>query len=209
MRTKAMHSGGSKTASAKTRTSRRAPRAIEALISQFMPFIRLLAGSMLDRANRSWVDSEDIGQSIGYRVVERLRDGRLALMSEGEFKSLLRTMVRNLVLDKQRRRSPMPASNVRPAEDDADIVESAAASAETPSQEIASADATAFLLSRIERSLQPDEYYCFRKHYLEGVDYTELAKQFAVTPDSIRMRLNRALAKVRDVLPNWERWLDS
>jgi RNA polymerase sigma factor (sigma-70 family) len=178
------------------------------VIATYLPFIRLLAGSHLDRKSRSFVDSEDIRQSISFRIAERLQDGRLELLSEGEFKALLRTMVRNLVLDKQRRSSPVPIAGLK-GSDEMDPAAELPEDADSPSREIASEDSVQWLLRRIETTLQPDEYYCFRQHFLEGVDYKELAAQFGATPDSIRMRLNRGLAKVRELLPNWEQWLES
>jgi RNA polymerase sigma factor (sigma-70 family) len=183
---------------------------IERLVAEYLPYIRFLARPILGPRQRTHFDSEDICQSIGLRLAERLRDGRVQLLSRPQFQRLLRTMIRHLVFDKNERLPPPAVPLGGAGTDESGAAVDPSDSLPAPDEEIAASEALADLLQKVEKTLPPDEYYVFKRHYLEDVAFTELAKEFGQSPDAIRMRLKRAVERLRSrlepELKNVESW---
>jgi RNA polymerase sigma factor (sigma-70 family) len=168
---------------------------LEKFLADYVPYVRSLAGRLLSTEQRRRFDSEDIGQTIGWRLVERLRDGRIRLLTEGQFRQLLKTMVRNLLIDRGISRTHLSLHG----NDDEQPLQLADSIA-TPSVQLGSEEARKVLRAEVERFLQPDEWYLFSKHFLEGEGYATAGAPFGLSADAARMRVNRIIEKLRKQL---------
>ncbi len=185
-------------------------RYVQVLVQRYLPFLKLLAGPYLDTRMRRHVDSEDIGQTLSLRLLERLQNGGIELNSEGQFRAYLKQMVRNRIFDKRERISKQSERRVE-SPGDLQAGEPAplnpADCGDSPSLEISQGEAIEVLLAEIERHLQPNEFYMYRQRYLEGRDYAAIAAEFGIAADAVRMRLNRVQQKLRSKLGHFLKWL--
>lgn len=190
---------------AQARTPQARAAAIGELLAEYRPYLQYLARPLLTLPGRRVADSEDIAQSVCRRLAERIDDERVRLLTEGQFRSLLRTMVRNLFLDRPRTPAPQPLD---PALGHSVGGVEVAADGPTPSVDVAADEARRVLLAEIERALQPDEFYLVRRRLVDGADLDTLADEFGLKPDSVRMRVRWALDKLRVKLKAFEEWLE-
>jgi DNA-directed RNA polymerase specialized sigma24 family protein len=66
--------------------------------------------------------------------------------------------------------------------------------------QLGSEEARKVLRAEVERFLQPDEWYLFSKHFLEGEGYATAGAPFGLSADAARMRVNRIIEKLRKQL---------
>lgn len=172
---------------------------IHELVALYLPYVReQLARPMLNRRERARLDSEDVQQSIGWRVARGLQENRLKLLSEPQFRSLLRLMTRNLLLDRTARRAPLPLSREN------DQALDPAAMDSTPSNQAAKEELQRKSWELIQQLLSNEEWDLFRRHHVEELGPTELARQMGISPDAVRMRLRRIEDRLRKHLKEFE-----
>ena len=139
---------------------------------------------------RNSVESMDVFQSLMVDLLDR--EQRADLKSPEDLKRYLLRAVENKVIDAlrrltaqrrdERRNEPVPADEMDLAADES-----------TPSSLAMRRE----LIERIGRSMTREE----REIYdltLEGLDWPDIGRKLGKSPDAVRMKLNRALQRIRE-----------
>jgi RNA polymerase sigma factor (sigma-70 family) len=161
------------------------PQAAEELLRAYEPVLRRLIRMRLkDSHLRRSFDSGDICQSVLADFFALAREGRFDLASPDALSRLLATMARNRIISKARlqatRPGPLP-SGWEPFD-----------GAKSPSQDVANRD----LVETIYAWLSGDERWLVDQR-TAGRSWEELATETGTSPDALRMRHARAIARVR------------
>ena len=154
------------------------------LVRQYEPYIRRLIHQRLgDHRVRHVVDSVDICQSVMADFFEKAEPGRLVFRSPDDLRRLLVTMalnkLRNWARHEGRREGDVPEGW--------DPI----ASEPSPSSAAAAIDEVQFLKGR----LPPLEARLFELSRVKGWTWDEIARVEGGKPDTLRMRLTRAVAR--------------
>lgn len=134
--------------------------------------------------------AEDLKQDAFVRALKALDDHR----GEGTLRAWLLRIARNGCLDHLRRKRPVAVGVLDP--DDAPDLDSA----HVPDV-IAGLQRAELALAVLE----PEDRALVLLHHVQGVEYAELATTFGVSEGALRMRMQRALARMRDELERIER----
>lgn len=175
------------------------------LVQSAQPFIRQLASRLIQTRQR--FDSEDIQQSVCLRLVRQLQGETVELRTEAEFFGLVKTMVRNLVLDRQRQRAPQTSLDALSANESGAALQMPDDSTPTPSFVVRAEELRHALWRELGNCLQPDELFLAREHWGKETPQRELAMQLGLSEDAVRMRLQRAKNKIRQRLGDECQWL--
>jgi RNA polymerase sigma-70 factor (ECF subfamily) len=165
-------------------------RAVEELVRRYGPYLRRLARLRLQHSQlRRLLDSQDVCQSALANFFRRAAAGEFELQSPDDLGALLGRMAVNKIISRARH-DRRHAGGLPEGWDTAD-------SAPTPGEQAAGQD----FLDRVGALLTPDEWQILQARVLEGRAWNEIAEQCGSTPDAVRIRLARALARVREQLP--------
>ncbi|MFL5341279.1 MAG: RNA polymerase sigma factor [Gemmataceae bacterium] len=161
------------------------------LVRRYEPAIRRavrirLADTRLERA----FDSMDICQSVMASFFVRAALGQFDLTGPDQLLRLLATMARHKLADQVDRERADCRDNRRVEEGSADSRE-VAASAPTPSREVAARD----LLVEMQRRLSADERKLAELRQ-EGLEWSDIAAQLGGSPEALRKRLARASDRI-------------
>jgi RNA polymerase sigma factor (sigma-70 family) len=173
------------------RARRGDPEAAQLLIERYEPAIRRqVRFALMDNRLKQVLEETDICQSIMAQFFVGLWAGQLEFDGPERLIGLLKEMVRNKITDKARywkarrrdhRRSIGPLDPaLEPASPDP-----------TPSRVIADAE----LLAEFERRL-PDRERAILIRRRQGMNWVEIAQHTGGTPESVRKRFERAVARV-------------
>jgi RNA polymerase sigma-70 factor (ECF subfamily) len=147
-----------------------------------------------NRQLRRLLDSSDICQAVLLRFFVRVATGRYDLGTPEQVLKLLATMARTQVINEVLRQQAAKRDCRRTAAAEADERE-AAAPGSTPSQHVAAAE----LLEKARLLLQEDEWHLLQLRK-EGTEWADIARQLGGTPEGLRKRLARAVARVTQAL---------
>jgi RNA polymerase sigma factor (sigma-70 family) len=162
------------------------------LVHRYEPAIRIAVRARLtDPKLRRWLDSMDVCQSVLGNFFVRAANGQFELDRPEQLISLLATMARNRVTNHalkeqaarrdQRRVATTAASEaslIDPAPDPSDAVEGRD------------------LLDAVQERLS-DQERALAEQWATGDPWAEIAARIGVAPDALRVRLARALERVR------------
>jgi RNA polymerase sigma factor (sigma-70 family) len=167
--------------------------ASEELVRRFEPHIRRVVRMRLqDSRLRRVLDASDVCQSVLRSFLARARAGQFVLDTPEKLEALLVCMTINKIITVARRTSreqgPLP-----PEWDPIDP-------APSPLQHILRSE----LAEAARQHLTAEEWAIFEAHRLQGRGWDDIAAERGGTPDGLRMRLVRALARVRALLEEEE-----
>jgi RNA polymerase sigma factor (sigma-70 family) len=162
------------------------------LVHRYEPAIRIAVRARLtDPKLRRWLDSMDVCQSVLGNFFVRAATGQFELDRPEQLIALLATMARNRVTSHalmqqavrrdQRRISPTDAT-------DHDLVDPGP----DPSAAVDSRD----LLEAVQERLS-DQERLLAERWASGDPWAEIGARIGVRPDALRVRLARALERVR------------
>jgi RNA polymerase sigma-70 factor (ECF subfamily) len=162
------------------------------LVQQYEPAIRRSVRLRLEPRLRRTCDSMDICQAVLHSFFVRAASGQYELDTPEQLLKLLVTMARNK-LSKARRDQLRARRDAR--RDLAGGVETqqVAASGSTPSRQVAAKE----ILAEVQRRLSADERQLVDLR-TQGRDWTTIAAELGGTPEALRKKLNRALARITD-----------
>lgn len=164
------------------------------LVRLYEPEIRRAARlRMTDVHMRRLVDSMDICQSVFGRFFSSASEGAIEIKSPQQLLALLTKMTRNRVIDEHRKNtSQKRAAGGHAVPDAAELLVDADPGPRTQS-------ALREQLDQVRARLEPDELNLLERR-MSGESWAEIAQDFGESPDSVRKRLERALARVRQQL---------
>lgn len=164
-------------------------QAAEELLHRYEAYIRRVVRMRLHDSNLTRLfDSMDICQSILFSFLRHARAGEFELGGPEQLRNLLVTMALNKLMTKART-GRREAGNLPEGWDAADP-------APAPAEHVATAD----LAAAVRERLSPAERDLFQQHDVEGRTWEEIARLRGERPDALRLRLTRALARVRGQL---------
>lgn len=164
--------------------------AAEKLIRHYEPAIRRSLRLRLDPRLRSTCDSMDLCQAVLCSFFVRAANGQYELDSPEQLLKLLATMARHK-LGKARRDHLRAKRDVRRVAHASADEQEVAAAASTPSEQIAAKD----LLEEVRRRLS-DEERCLVELRGQGCDWAAIAAELGGSPEALRKKLTRAVARV-------------
>jgi RNA polymerase sigma factor (sigma-70 family) len=166
----------------------------EAFVRRFEPSIRRVVLLRLhDSRLRRVLDASDVCQSVLRSFLNRARAGQFALDTPEQLAALLVRMTVNKIITVARRTAREQGSPP-PEWDPIDPTPS-------PLQHLLRAE----LAEVARRHLAPDDWALFEAHHVQQRDWADIAAERGSTsPQGLRMRLARALARVRAVLEEEE-----
>jgi RNA polymerase sigma factor (sigma-70 family) len=126
-------------------------------------------------------DTADLVQLTWLRVLDKL-DG-ITLSVPGDFFSYLRTVLLNALREALRRHGRSPVDARVDAEDLA-----------LPAEHVAPEDWLAY--EQALESLPPEQRVLVLMRFEFGMSFAEIAAEYGETPDAMRMRVNRAIARI-------------
>jgi RNA polymerase sigma-70 factor (ECF subfamily) len=160
--------------------------AAEELLRRYEPYLRRLIRLRLhDPRLRRLLESRDICQSILADFFARAARGEFDLESHEQLAGLLLTMARNKLVT-QARRNHKHRGSLPPGWDAAD-------SHPSPAQQAAERE----LLQAARARLSPEELWLFEQNKVRGRTWDAIAQEKGADANALRMRLTRALARVR------------
>jgi RNA polymerase sigma factor (sigma-70 family) len=162
------------------------------LMGRYEPAVRRVVRlRLLDARLRRVLDSVDVCQSVMANFFEKLAHGGYPLQSPEQLIKLLSTMAHNKLTDHMRRQHAQRRDNRQTVAYD---IEEAALAAPGPSP--SQAAATRELLDEVRGRLSDDELQILELRN-EGQDWADIAADLGGTPDALRKKLARALARVQ------------
>ena len=184
-------------------------RAMDQLIRRFEHPLHQHARRVMFEQLRSAMDSTDLLQTVNFKMIKSLEQGRIELKSEAQFLALLKRMIENELVDKSRRRKyGRPAqsldSPLQTHEQSSELLEPM-----TPSSRLRQVERDQQLrelADHVRAQLQSEEWYLFRRHFFEGATYDEISAELGKGKDAIRMQLRRLRDKLMPLCRNFE-WL--
>jgi RNA polymerase sigma factor (sigma-70 family) len=162
------------------------------LVRKYDPFIQQGARRRLtDPELRRLVDAGDISQAVLARFFEGAAAGKFAIAQPEDLLKLLNTMAHNELTScirkiRAARRSSDQPQTLDPQDDD--FIDPSP----TPSQIVADEE----LMEEFSRRLSPEERQLAHLR-ASGRPWSEIAAEVNSSPDSLRMQLSRAIARVR------------
>jgi DNA-directed RNA polymerase specialized sigma24 family protein len=162
------------------------------LVQRLEPFIqRVVRLRMRQRGDydvlRRAVGASDVCQSVFRSLFRGLRDHRYQLDQPGDLERLLHRMIRFNVATKARRASVRLRELIPDFEQD-----EWAGSYPPPDGEVAHRE----LIERIQEQFSEDELELLTL-WLDGVPWHDIGRRNGCTPDAARVRLQRAIVRVR------------
>jgi RNA polymerase sigma-70 factor (ECF subfamily) len=171
-------------------------RAAEELLRGYEPALRLVVRRRLtDPSLRRLLDSTDVCQSVLGTFFVRLVLGQFEVDSPDQLMKLLAAMARNKVCnlwDQQR----AACRDQRRNHGDGEVVEQLPDPASSPSQAVATQE----LLREVRGHLSEEEWRLVDLRYYQNCSWEAIAAQVGGQVDAVRMRLQRALARVKNDL---------
>lgn len=162
------------------------------LVRRYGPAIRIAARARLtDPRLRRLVDSMDVCQSVLGNFFARVASGQFTLDRPEQLLSLLATMVRNRVINHvamQQAACRDQRRSVVPSEDHEEFVD--------PEPDPSTAVDRRDLLDAVCDRLTPEELQ-IAERWAEGEGWVEIGAKIGGRPDAVRIRLSRALERVR------------
>jgi RNA polymerase sigma-70 factor (ECF subfamily) len=154
-----------------------------ALVARVEPLLKRFAHGRLPQLLRHEQDTADLVQLTWLKVLDKL-DG-IALSAPGDFFSYLRTVLLNALREALRKHG---RSRV-------DVhADGVAAAAELPADNVAPDDWLAY--EQALAALPADARVLVLMRFEFGMSFAEIAEEFGETPDAMRMRVNRAIARI-------------
>ena len=165
------------------------------LVRRYLPALERLARVRLRALQlQRLYDAEDVCQSVLLAFFPRIAQGRYEFDAPSDLLRFLSTMVRNKLLSHAEAQQAGRRDRRRLADDPVEERQ-LADKGETPSQAVANRE----LLVETRRRLSPSE-----RHLLDlreaGHEWTAIAAALGGTPEALRKKLCRALARVREAL---------
>jgi RNA polymerase sigma factor (sigma-70 family) len=170
------------------------------LVHRFQPFLqRLVRIRMRQRVDykrmRLQVDPSDVCQSVFRSVLEGLQKGRYRLEQPADLERLLQAMTRFNIATKARRWGVRLRSLVDDFE-----AQKLLDSAPGPDHGVDARD----LVDAIQVEFTEDELEILTLR-LDEAPWADVAKRLGGTPDAVRVKMSRAIARVRDRMKQGER----
>jgi RNA polymerase sigma-70 factor (ECF subfamily) len=165
--------------------------AIGALLERHHAYLWALAHEEIAGESHLTHTVADIVQSAQLEALRDLASFRGS--SEGEFRSWLRHILRNNVLDLKRareRRLPRAGPEAAPVEEQCDLDD------RSPSSQVSAGELGDKLRSTIGE-LPPDERMVIEMHYFQGKTYAEIGEFIGRTPEAVRKLWGRALVRLQ------------
>jgi RNA polymerase sigma-70 factor (ECF subfamily) len=170
--------------------------AIGILLARHRAYLWALANEEIAGDSHLTFTVSDIVQSA---QLEALRDlGAFRGSSEGEFRSWLRHILRNNVLDLRRareRRIPRATGEAARVEEQSDVDD------RSPSSQVSAGELGDKLRAAIGK-LPPDERTVIEMHYFQGQTYAEIGECLNRTPEAVRKLWGRALVRLQAATRN-------
>jgi RNA polymerase sigma-70 factor (ECF subfamily) len=160
------------------------------LVRRYEPAIRRSARLRLDPRLRRVCDSMDICQAVLGSFFIRAASGQYDLDKPEQLLKLLATMVRNKLTSARRGQRAACRDDRRLEAGNLEEWGATAAGA-SPSREVAARE----LLQEAHRLLSAEEQHLVNLRH-EGRDWAAIAAELGGTPDALRLKLARALARV-------------
>lgn len=157
-----------------------------ALIARIDPLLRRFARGRVPQLLRHEQDTADLVQSTWLRVLDKL--GGIALQGPGDFFAYLRTVLINALREALRRQGASPINFDADAE---------SATATLVASNVDPDDWLAYEQSLA--AMPPDHRVVVLMRYEFGMSFAEIAQELGEAPDAVRMRLNRAIARIAQV----------
>jgi RNA polymerase sigma-70 factor (ECF subfamily) len=165
--------------------------AAEVLVRRYEPQVRRVIRLRLGHSPlRRHLDSADVCQSVLASFFVRAALGQYDLDSPAGLVRLLTAMARNKLADQARRRQGVPRDPVEGRAGAGDLAK-AADNQPGPSRIVAGRD----LLEAVRARLQDDERLLAERR-AEGRAWADIAAEMGGSPEALRKRLERALARV-------------
>lgn len=152
-----------------------------ALVAHVEPLLRRFAHGRLPQLLRYDQDTADLVQITWLKVLDKL--DTIVLTAPGDFFSYLRTVLLNALREALRRHGRAPVD----AHVDAETVA-------VPAQNVALDDWLAY--EQALASLPPEQRVLVLMRFEFGMSFAEIAAEFGETADAMRMRVNRAIARI-------------
>jgi RNA polymerase sigma-70 factor (ECF subfamily) len=159
------------------------PAARAALVRRVEPLLVRFAHGRVPQLLRHEHDTADLVQMTWLRVLDKI--GHLAVDQPGDFFSYLRTVLLNSLREALRKHG---RSGIDVHGDDL------AAAADVPADNVAPDDWLAY--EQAVAALPPDARVLVLMRFEFGMSFAEIAEEFGETPDAMRMRVNRAIARI-------------
>jgi RNA polymerase sigma-70 factor (ECF subfamily) len=156
------------------------------LIARIDPLLRRFARGRVPQLLRHEQDTADLVQSTWLRVLDRL--GSISLQHPGDFFAYLRMVLINALRESLRRQGVSPID----FHADAEAVTSVLAASN-----VDPADWLAY--EQILAAMPPEHRTLVLMRYEFGMSFAEISTELGETPNAVRMRLNRALARIAQV----------
>jgi RNA polymerase sigma-70 factor (ECF subfamily) len=167
------------------------PAAAESLVRRFEPQVRRVVRLRLEHSPlQRHLDSVDVCQSVLASFFVRAALGQYDLDSPEALVRLLTAMARNKLADQARRLQGLPRDPVEGRAGAGDVAAAADAAA-SPSRVVAGRE----LLAAVRARLRPDELLLAERR-AEGRAWADVGAELGESPEALRKRLERALARV-------------
>jgi RNA polymerase sigma factor (sigma-70 family) len=168
-------------------------RAAEELMRNYGPAIRLVVRRRLkDPSLRRLLDTSDIYNSSLSTFFFRLRQGEFKLERPDDLMNLLATMAHNKICNHAEQQKAARRDHRR-NHPDGEVVDQVADPASSPSSVVATKD----FLQQIRSYLSEEEWHLMDLRFCQECSWEEVAAQVGGQVDAVRMRVHRALARVR------------
>jgi RNA polymerase sigma-70 factor, ECF subfamily len=165
--------------------------AIGILLERHRAYLWALANEEIAGESHVTFTVADVVQSAQLEAVRDLAQFRGT--SEGEFRSWLRHILRNNVLDLRRARERQIPRASGPS---ARIDEQIPLDDQSPSSQVSAGELGDKLRAAIDQ-LPPDERNVIQMHYFQGKTYAEISESLGRTPEAVRKLWGRALARLQ------------
>jgi RNA polymerase sigma-70 factor (ECF subfamily) len=155
------------------------------LVARVEPLLRRFARGRVPQLLRHQQDTGDLVQMTWLRVIERLPEIRTG--SAGDFFAYLRTVLINALREALRRQGRSPVQGPGGEADAADA-------AVLPADAVDPDDWLAY--EQALAQLEPAHRALVLMRFEFGMSFAEIAEELGESPDGVRMKLNRAIARM-------------
>lgn len=159
------------------------PAARAALVRRVEPLLLRFAHGRIPQLLRHEQDTADLVQMTWLRVLDKIE--QLALDKPGDFFSYLRTVLMNALREALRKHG---RSRIDVHGDDLAVAH------DLPAENVAPDDWLAY--EQALSALPADARVLVLMRFEFGMSFAEIAEEFGDTPDAMRMRVNRAIARI-------------
>ncbi len=169
--------------------------AMTALVEQYEPEVRMVARIRLGAALRPHLDSVDLVQSVHKSLMLGLRADRFDISTPEQLIALALTIVRRKVSRQWRKlkRQQRLSGGGSESQDLPSLIASLSASESDPAEIASIREATAHILSRLDKT----ETRVIELR-LEGYTTAEVARQLGLDADVLRVKLSRLRRQLRE-----------